>query len=100
MYSLFEEQVRREHERDALLEELHEESFAEALTYFPAAEPAERGVARRLRGAGGAGGGRGGRPGDRQPQRLQPGGWVEIARADARRGAAAIELNIYFVPAT
>lgn len=46
MYSLFEEQVRRELERDAALEEAHEESFAEALSYFPAvATPTERGVA-------------------------------------------------------
>ena len=46
MYSLFEEQVRRELERDIELEQAHEESFAEALSYFPAVStPTERGVA-------------------------------------------------------
>jgi len=35
LYSLFEEQIRFEQERDVLLEEIHNESFGEALTYFP-----------------------------------------------------------------
>ena len=35
MYSLFEEQMRREAERMAELEVAHEDSFPEALSYFP-----------------------------------------------------------------
>ena len=47
MYSLFEEQVRRELLRDAELEQAHEESFAEALSYFPSADLGEPGPADR-----------------------------------------------------
>ena len=35
LYSLFEEQLRREAEATAALEEMYEDSFAEALSYFP-----------------------------------------------------------------
>lgn len=99
MYSLFEEQVRRELERDAALEEAHEESFAEALSYFPAvATPTERGVAdtyvdlvRRATAAVDV-------PVIASINGASLGGWVEIAQQLADAGASAIELNIYFVP--
>src|ERR1700675_3582029 len=48
LYSLFEEQLRREGERNARLAEAGTEMFAEALSYFPAeaeAEAAEDGTA-------------------------------------------------------
>src|ERR1700756_4195972 len=48
LYSLFEEQLRREAEQNARLAEAGMESFAEALSYFPAeaeAEAAEEGAA-------------------------------------------------------
>ena len=35
MYSLFEEQMRRDAERMAELEQAHEDSYPEALSYFP-----------------------------------------------------------------
>ena len=42
MYSLFEEQLRREAESAAELEELYDDSFAEALSYFPSVPRAEK----------------------------------------------------------
>ncbi|MBK8447359.1 MAG: dihydroorotate dehydrogenase-like protein [Micropruina sp.] len=99
MYSLFEEQVRRELERDIELEQAHEESFAEALSYFPAVStPTERGVAdgyvdlvRRASAAVDV-------PVIASINGASLGGWVEIAQQLADAGASAIELNIYFVP--
>ncbi|NMD47397.1 MAG: dihydroorotate dehydrogenase-like protein [Propionibacterium sp.] len=98
MYSLFEEQVRQQAARDAELADLHEESFAEALSYFPAAETAEPGVADRYvalieRAASAVE-----VPVIASINGANLGGWVRIARQLADAGAAAIELNVYFVP--
>ena len=99
MYSLFEEQVRRQLQRDTELEGAHEESFAEALSYFPAGfDLTERGVAddyvglvRRAAAAVDV-------PVIASINGASLGGWVQIAQQLADAGAAAIELNIYFVP--
>lgn len=98
MYSLFEEQVRRQLEHDSALEEAHEESFAEALSYFPAATDTERGVAdqyvalvRRAAAAVDV-------PVIASINGSSLGGWVQIARQLEDAGASAIELNIYLVP--
>ena len=98
MYSLFEEQVRRQLERDSALEEAHEESFPEALSYFPAAADTERGVAdqyvallRRAAAAVDV-------PVIASINGSSLGGWVQIARQLEDAGASAIELNIYLVP--
>lgn len=98
LYSLFEEQVRRQAALDADLTDLHEESFAEALSYFPAAETAEPGVADRYvalieRAASAVE-----VPVIASINGANLGGWVRIARQLADAGAAAIELNVYFVP--
>ena len=98
LYSLFEEQVRQQAARDAELADLHEESFAEALSYFPAAETAEPGVADRYvalieRAASAVE-----VPVIASINGANLGGWVRIARQLADAGAAAIELNVYFVP--
>jgi dihydroorotate dehydrogenase (fumarate) len=98
LYSLFEEQVRRQAVADADLADLHEESFAEALSYFPAAETAEPGVADRYvalveRAASAVE-----VPVIASINGANLGGWVRIARQLADAGAAAIELNVYFVP--
>jgi dihydroorotate dehydrogenase (fumarate) len=97
--SLFEEQLRREEIRNLLLTEPHEDSFSEAMSYFPtmptAPEPwadhryldlVERTAAAvdvpviaSINGSTG-------------------GGWTHFARAMQESGAAAIELNIYLVP--
>ena len=102
LYSLFEEQVRREMEEDARLAEAGTEHFAESLSYFPA-EVTEDGTAQ-----------------DAAPRRylslleraaaavevpvigslngVTTGGWTSYARAMQDAGAAAIELNIYYIP--
>lgn len=98
LFSLFEEQLRREAARDIDLLERHEYSFAEALGYFPEATIDERSLAQdyltlverasrdidipviaSLNGA-------------------DVGGWVAFGRDLQDAGAAALELNIYFVP--
>src|ERR1700733_10300517 len=106
LYSLFEEQLRREAERNARLAEAGTESFAEALSYFPAeaeAEAAQDGTAdepspRRYlslleRAAAAVD-----IPVIGSINGMTPGGWTSYARAIQDAGAAAIELNIYYIP--
>lgn len=98
MYSLFEEQVRRQAALDAELTDLHEESFPEALNYFPMVDAGEPGVADRYvalveRAAAAVE-----VPVIASINGSSLGGWVQIARQLADAGAAAIELNVYFVP--
>src|SRR5260370_14780142 len=106
LYSLFEEQLRQEAEQNARLTEAGTEVFAEALSYFPAeaeAEAAQDGTAD-----------------EPSPRRylslleraaaavevpvigsingMTPGGSTGYARAVQDAGAAAIELNIYYIP--
>jgi dihydroorotate dehydrogenase (fumarate) len=102
LYSLFEEQLRQEATRNARLADAGSESFAESLSYFPAGV-SESGAAEEA--------------GPRQYLSLleraataveipvigslngvTPGGWTRYARAMQDAGAAAIELNIYYVP--
>jgi dihydroorotate dehydrogenase (fumarate) len=106
LYSLFEEQVRREAEENERLAEAGTEIFSEALSYFPADaeeeaeaeavadEPTPRGYLSLLERAaamvevpiiGSING-------------VTPGGWTSYARAMQDAGAAAIELNIYYIP--
>jgi len=97
MFSLFEEQLREQAERATRLVEETAESFPEALDYFPsvveedgsprsyldllerAASSVDVPVIASLNG-------------------VTPEGWTEHARAMQDAGAAAIELNIYYVP--
>lgn len=98
MYSLFEEQLRHEELRDAMLQEMYDEAFAESLTYFPTPAAGSSGttyhylsllekavaavdvpVIASLNGA-------------------TSGGWVDFARRMEEAGAYAIELNIYLIP--
>jgi dihydroorotate dehydrogenase (fumarate) len=97
LYSLFEEQLRREAALNAHLAAAGTESFAEALSYFSAAAEPESGPRRYLslleRAAavveipviGSING-------------VTPGGWIGYAREMQDAGAAAIELNIYYLP--
>ena len=106
LYSLFEEQLRREAAEDERLAEAGTEVFAEALSYFPAEaeaeaqsdaaadEPSPRRYLSLLERAaatveipviGSING-------------VTPGGWTSYARAMQDVGAAAIELNIYYIP--
>jgi len=98
LHSLFEEELYEEAERQASLAEAGTESFAESLSYFPdqpgleagplhylyvlegTAEAAHVPVIASLNGA-------------------SAGGWTSYARQMQDAGAAAIELNIYPLPA-
>jgi dihydroorotate dehydrogenase (fumarate) len=107
LFSLFEEQLRREAAENARLAEAGTEIFAEALSYFPAeaeAEAAEDGTAdepspRRYlslleRAAAAVE-----IPVIASLNGVTPGGWTSYARAMQDAGAAAIELNIYYIAA-
>jgi dihydroorotate dehydrogenase (fumarate) len=97
LYSLFEEQLRREAELNGRLADAGTESFAESLSYFPAGAAEEAGPRRYLdlleRAAatveipviGSLNG-------------VTPGGWTSHAREMQDAGAAAVELNIYYIP--
>ncbi len=97
LYSLFEEQLRREAAENARLVEAGTESFAESLSYFPAAAETEAGPRRYVslleRAAAAVD-----VPVLGSLNGITPGGWVDYARAMQEAGAAAIELNIYYLP--
>ena len=95
--SLFEEQIQQEQQLLDRLATTGADSYAEALTYFPAAETYSIGPAAYLETI------------HRASQRVDipviaslngstDQGWVEYARQMEDAGAAAIELNIYFIP--
>ncbi len=97
LFSLFEEQLRREAAHNAVLADAGTESFAESLSYFPpgaeggpsphrylsllerAAAAVDVPVIASLNGT-------------------SPGGWTDYAKSLSDAGAAAIELNIYHLP--
>lgn len=98
LYSLFEEQIRFEEARNTALAEQHNESFAEAMTYFPAEPSNDSGLVNNYL-----------RLIERAAPRIDvpliaslngstQGGWTGMARQMQDAGAAAIELNVYFVP--
>src|SRR5689334_21738220 len=94
--SLFEEQLRREAERDARLSDAGTESFAESLTYLPTpdGEVGSRrylSLLRRCVSAVDV-------PVIASLNGVTAGGWVDHATAMQDAGAAAIELNIYYLP--
>jgi dihydroorotate dehydrogenase (fumarate) len=97
LYSLFEEQLRREAAEDARLAEAGTEVFAEALSYFPADADSDPGPHRYLslleRAAAAVD-----VPVIGSLNGVTPGGWTSYARAIQDAGAAAIELNIYYIP--
>ena len=97
MHSLFEEQIRREQIANYMATEMHGESFAEALYYFPRPEGFALGPEEYLEHVG----------------RIKAavavpviaslngttlGGWLGYAGAIQQAGADAIELNVYQVP--
>jgi dihydroorotate dehydrogenase (fumarate) len=94
LYSLFEEQVRREAEQNAARSEAGTESFAESLSYFPPSADADAGPRRYLslleRAVAAVD-----VPVIASLNGVTPGGWTDYASALEEAGAAAIELNIY-----
>lgn len=97
MFSLFEEQLRERSVQLARLVEGPAESFPEALSYFPAAAEEDPGPRRYLdlleRAAAKAG-----IPVIASLNGVTLQGWTGYARAMQDAGAAAIELNIYYLP--
>jgi dihydroorotate dehydrogenase (fumarate) len=97
LYSLFEEQLLREAARNARLVDAGTESFAESLSYFPAAAEEEPGPRRYLslveRASTAVD-----VPVIASLNGVTPGSWVDFARGMQSAGAAAIELNIYYLP--
>lgn len=94
--SLFEEQLRREAEQDARLADAGSESFAESLSYLPDAlgEAGSRRYLSLLERAATAVD----IPVIGSLNGVTPGGWTDYAIAMEEAGAAAIELNIYYLP--
>jgi dihydroorotate dehydrogenase (fumarate) len=94
--SLFEEELRREAEQDARLADAGTESFAESLSYLPDA-PGQAGSRRYLslveRAAATLD-----VPVIASLNGVTSGGWTDYASAMEQAGAAAIELNIYYLP--
>ena len=97
LYSLFEEQILQEAAENARLVDAGSEVFAESLSYFPDTAEDEPGPRRYLSLLGRAvaavdvpviGSLNG----------VTPGGWTDYARAMEDAGAAAVELNIYYLP--
>ncbi len=97
LHSLFEEQVREEAELDARIADAGTESFAESLSYFPEVAEEDYGPRRHLslveRAAAAVD-----VPVIASLNGVTPEGWTDYARAMQDAGAAAIELNIYYVP--
>ncbi|HUZ38683.1 MAG TPA: dihydroorotate dehydrogenase-like protein [Streptosporangiaceae bacterium] len=95
--SLFEEEVRREAELDARLVETGADSFAESLSYLPATD-GEAGPRRYLDLLGRAAA-TVSVPVIASLNGATAGGWTDYASAMQDAGAAAIELNVYYLPA-
>ena len=97
LYSLFEEQLQREAAENARLADAGTESFAESLSYFPDVAEEEPGPRRYLslleRSAAAVA-----VPVIGSLNGITPGGWTDYARAMQDAGAAAVELNISYLP--
>lgn len=97
LYSLFEEQVRREAEENRRLAAAGAESSAESLSYFPQSADDDHGPRRYLsvleRAAATVS-----VPVIGSINGSTPGSWAGYARSMQDCGAAAIELNIYYLP--
>jgi len=96
--SLFEEQITREQEATEIHRESHDDSFAEAMTYFPSPDSFVLGPEEYLNHLGRV------KQAVRIPvvgslNGMTPGGWLSYARLIEQAGADALELNLYH-PAT
>lgn len=98
LYSLFEEQLRHESARDVMLEDVHAESFAESLSYFPTVPAANSGMSYRYLNLIERSVSAVDVPVIASLNGSTPGGWTSFARQMQDAGAYAIELNIYLVP--
>lgn len=98
LYSLFEEQLHLEAQQNSRRVEAGTESFAESLSYFPRTAEGDPGPRRYLslleRAAAAVT-----IPVIGSLNGSTPGSWARYARSMQDAGAAAIELNIYYLPA-
>jgi dihydroorotate dehydrogenase (fumarate) len=94
--SLFEEQIRAEADRDERLAEVGIDSFGEAMTYLidPDASIWPRHYLGLIERAAASG-----VPVIASLNGSTAGGWTDYARAMQDAGAAAVELNVYYLPA-
>jgi dihydroorotate dehydrogenase (fumarate) len=96
MHSLFEEQITREQVGTMLDMELHAESFAEALSYFPRPEEFRLGPEqyleqiRKIKAAVKV-------PVIASLNGTSPAGWLGYAKQMEQAGADALELNVYYL---
>jgi len=97
--SLFEEQIQQEQQLIDRLATTGADSYAEALTYFPTVESYNIGPAAYLETIHQAAQAVD-IPVVASLNGITDQGWVQYARQMEEAGAAAIELNIYFIPAT
>jgi dihydroorotate dehydrogenase (fumarate) len=94
MHSLFEEQIRREQVSAFVHTESHEQSFAEALSYFPSSDAFALGPheyleqLRRIKAAVSV-------PVIASLNGYTLGGWLDYAKLMQEAGADALELNVY-----
>jgi dihydroorotate dehydrogenase (fumarate) len=99
LFSLFEEQIRHERAALAHLTEVGTEAFAEALSYFPDPDRYRVGpdryleLVRRARAATGI-------PIIASLNGVTSEGWIDHAALLQEAGATALELNVYFMPAS
>ena len=97
MFSLFEEQIRQETAALEHLTSVGSDSFAEALSYFPDREDYHVGaeqylnLLRRARESVDV-------PVIASLNGITDAGWIDYAREMEEAGAAAIELNVYYIP--
>lgn len=98
IYSLFEEQLRRDRLELAHHMEAGTDSFAEALTYFPEPGELKLGPEEYLKHVSAAKAAVG-IPIIASLNGSSAGGWIQYARQIQQAGADAIELNIYYIPA-
>jgi dihydroorotate dehydrogenase (fumarate) len=97
LFSLFEEQIRRENEAFDFFLESGTESFAESLNYFPHADIAHKGpdaylnLIRKAVEATDI-------PIIGSLNGITNEGWIDYAKQIQEAGASAVELNIYFIP--
>ena len=97
LYSIFEEQIR--HESKEMFHQLtaHDESYAEATSYFPEPQEYHTGPEeylnhiRKLKEAVSI-------PVIGSINGVTEGGWIEYAKLIEQAGADALELNVYYIP--
>jgi len=97
MQSLFEEQITREQFGTIMDMELHAESFAEAISYFPTSEELKMGpdnyleMIRKIKSAVKL-------PVIASLNGTTSKGWLDYAKQIQEAGADALELNVYYLP--